>query len=189
MAGIADSTPQNPAPPSKGAPVKKKPSIEIHAPERERLSPFPLVAGIMLVVVGAAFAVFSQRNAPDPHLVRAKEVVARYEQGKPPEAIDYDSPSYAEALGELALVERDSKWAQEADDLAAEIRRKIAEQQARVRARNAEMQASQERQQQRDEEFFRVQRMEPPHDPNAPEPECEEGGRGRGSGEHGGHKH
>jgi hypothetical protein len=191
MPEITDSNPQKagPASSSKAGAAKKRPSIEIHTPERERLSPTPLVAGIVLVVVGTAFAVFSERNTPDPHLVRAREVVARYEQGKPTEAIDYESRAYADALGELALVERNSKSAPEADELAAEIRRKIAEQQARVRARNAEMQARQERQQQRDEEFFRVQRMEPPHDPKAPVPGCDEGGRGKGSGENGGHQH
>lgn len=177
-----------PQPSAAKSPGRKPPVIELREPERPKLSPLPFVGALVLVVAGSAFALFSPRNDQDPHLVRAKELVARHEHVLPPEAIDYDHAVYAEALAELGLVDRGSRWAADADDMVADLRGKIAAQQARVRARNAEMQARQEKQQQRDEEFFRVVRMDP-HDPNEPTPECDEEGKGAGHGEGGAHRH
>lgn len=164
----------SPAEGAKAAP-KRKPEIKIRERERESLSPLPIVAGIILLVVGSAFAVFFKKDTVDPHFERAKLVLERYELGKPEESRDYEHAAYTEALAELALVDRASTSAPPADALVEEIRRQVARQQARVRARSVEMQARQQIQQQRDEEFFRMRRLNPPPPLNAPTPECEEG--------------
>lgn len=142
----------------------------LHAP----LSPLPIVAGILVLVVGSAFALFSQRDTTDPHFAQAKVVLERYELGKPEEARDYGHPAYAEALGELELVDHASQSARPAGELAADIRRRAAEQEARARARAVEMKAHQELQQRRDEQFFRERRMRPPPPSSSAAPECVE---------------
>lgn len=142
------------------AKARGTPRIEIRRPKPEPQSPLPMVAGIFLIVVGSAFAVFSGRETPDPHLLRARELVTKYEQGKPEATRDYEDPAYEQAIAELAMVERTSRAAREADVLAADLRARRQAQLERVRVREAATQAASERQQRRDEEFFRAQRME-----------------------------
>lgn len=149
--------------------VRRRP---VHTP----LNPLPIVTGILVIVVGSAFALFFQRDTTDPHFAQAKVVLERYELGKPEEARDYGHPAYAEALAELALVDRASKSARPAEELAADIRRRALEQEARVRARAVEMKSHQELQQRRDEQFFRERRMRPPPQSNPAAPECVEDG-------------
>jgi hypothetical protein len=128
----------------------------------------PIFGGILLLVVGSAFALLRRHELEDPHLTRAKAVLGRYELGTAEEGRDYGDLAYVEALDELALVDRDSPSVQPADELAADIRRRAADQRARVSTRAVEMRARQELEQGRDEEFFRERRLRPTPDPGAP---------------------
>jgi hypothetical protein len=146
-----------------------RPAAAAPATTSARSSRAPFTAGALLVLLGAAFAVVGGRGGPDPHLVRAREIVARYERGKTEEARDYAAAPYHAALAELDLVPRSSRSAREAQAFAADLRGRMDRQAARAREQSVRIEKRQEAQQRRDEEFFRAERMQ---SLVPPPPEC-----------------
>jgi hypothetical protein len=71
-------------------------------------------------VVAVAAKVILDR--PDSHYVQARTMVSDYERGKSVEQRNYGNSVYQTALGELALVDPDSKSAVPARQLEEEIR-------------------------------------------------------------------
>jgi hypothetical protein len=87
-----------------------------------------LKAAFVLGVLGLGIhALWSQLQGPDPHYLKAQQLVTDYEFGKPRESRNYDHANYREALAELALVDPDSRSADPAEALRIELERNIAE--------------------------------------------------------------
>ena len=138
--------------PSRPAPAT--PPVEA----REGIGKLPIVV-LLLVVAGAvAFALARHRREADPHLVRARKLVAAYEDGRAPDARDYEHPVYAQALAELERVDPGSVSAAEATSLAGTLRAGAEAQSARALASREAVAARQARAQDRDDRTLEMQR-------------------------------
>jgi hypothetical protein len=97
---------------------------------------FILTVAFVLGLLGlGAHAIWSHIQGPDPHYLKAQQLVRDYEYGKPKQTRNYEHQNYREALAELALVDPDSKSAAPAQALRIEIERNITkfrEQQERI---------------------------------------------------------
>ncbi len=130
---------------------------------------------VFAIVLGAgvlAFAALRAAHGPDPHFAKAQRIIADYELGREENVRDYEDPAYQQALTELGLVAADSTSADPAGRLAADIRRWIDEQRARVAARESEFAKIRERNRARNQEMARRQEVAVPIPKHTPE--CEE---------------
>jgi len=121
----------------------------------------PLLLGTLLFVVSILHAWVGRKDEPDQHLLKARRMLERYENGRPEAQRDYESEAYVKVLDQLARVPQRSPQAIEAEDLAESIRRKIDAQRAAVRARERELATRQSATQRRDQAFFDGVRQEP----------------------------
>ena len=86
------------------------------------------VALWLCLLAGIALAFYASSLQEDPgeyHYQKAQEMVTNFEMGRQPASINYDHPVYQSALGELGLVPSESRYAEKAAELAAQIRAKI----------------------------------------------------------------
>ena len=132
------------------------------------------VAFVIIVLLAGSLALWSAMRGPDPHYVTAKRLVTDYEYGKPKQLMNYEHPVYDEALGELALVDRNSPSAPAAEALKVEIERNIEEfrlHQARIADRLGQTRS---KKQEREEQEFQTRAYSKliPFD-HEDHPECE----------------
>lgn len=154
--------PKRPRPQRAGSPKRK----------HKGMGPKPALLGFAFLCVTVAYSMFGRSEPPEPHLVSARRIIDRYEEGRPESARDYESETYAKALDHLALVSGSSSQASEARNLIMEIRGKIASQRSRVRSQSRDLAARQEARQRRDLAFFegtrRIVSAPDPDDDRAP---------------------
>ncbi len=141
--------------------------------ERAGAGTAPTLGAILLLLCAVAFSVLGGPTGPDPHLVKAKDIVEHYERGRAKDVRDYSHAAYRSALVELGDVDARSADAPEAAALAGQIRARIEAQRAAARTRSEEVAARQELEQKRDERFFEGQRRGQPQ-PDAGAAACKE---------------
>lgn len=108
------------------------------------------LVGIVAATVALGHAASSWRHREDPHFVNARKIIRAYELGKDPQTLNYDEPSYQEALAELALVAESSISFPDAQSLFAEISQRIARFRERLKMQQVRMKESRARDQMRD---------------------------------------
>jgi hypothetical protein len=118
------------------------------------MGPKPALLGFVFLCVTVVHSLFGHTEPPDPHLLKARRLIDRYEEGRPEAARDYESETYARAMELLEQVSGSATEDSEARSLMMEIRGKIASQKARVRSRNRDLAARQEARQRRDLAFI-----------------------------------
>ncbi len=149
------------------------------AKDRERSGAGSIVVLLLLICGAIAFGFVGKRSPPaDPYLAKARQIVERYERGRPAEARDYADAIYSRALEELARVDPTSDSVLEAAAFEREIRGRAEAQRARLRARAEDLAGRQSRRQMRDERFFDLQRLARP-DRAVDRAACEGEGNGR----------
>jgi hypothetical protein len=134
-------------------------------------------AAVLVAVCAVVLVVSSGASAPDPNYVRARDSVAAYEHGKAILDRDYDHRVYREALALLELVGPDSVSAEPAAQLASEIKRRMDEFHARLKAEEERRAREVRLRRERQEALFKAQ-MRARMNPQTEYPECEEGGEG-----------
>ena len=112
--------------PRHGFMVRDKPESEAPPPTGAATR---ILKGVIVIIalLAGSLALWSATRGPDPHYIKARKMVTDYEFGKPLQLTNYEHPIYGEALGELALVDRDSISAEPAEALRVEIERNIEE--------------------------------------------------------------
>ena len=125
------------------------------------------IVAIVALTALVGFAVLSWRSQTDPHFVKAQKIVRDYELGKDPQTLNYDDPSYQEALAELGMVEAKSPSFPDAQKLSAHISGKIAGFRQALKVRQVKMEATAAADDARDEAILRTMRLTTGTDPDA----------------------
>ena len=136
------------------------------------------LALVGLIAAGAVIFFFLPGAAgEDEHLTSAKSILERYERSRSEPERNYRNPVYAEALDHLDHVATESKSWDEAQALAADVRRRTDEFLRRTEAANQEAESRVEERTRRNEEVFEAQRRAA-LTPKTSYPECELEGAG-----------
>lgn len=80
---------------------------------------WPWVSAALVLVISVA--AWSRPELPDPHYLRARDLIENHELGKAPEALNYGDPVYTEAIDELRRVKRSSISSPSARQLEEEL--------------------------------------------------------------------
>ena len=102
-----------------------------------------MVLSIIALLTVTGLGMMSRHgNRPDPHFLQAQKSLRDYELGREPSQLDYQNPTYAETLAELALVNPRSVSAEPAHQLANDLNHKILAFHEGLKRRQAEMDAA-----------------------------------------------
>lgn len=119
------------ATPAKGSTAASAASAAFPAAVVVKILVFLAVTGLI------GYGTMSMRgHEEDPHYFQARRILRDYELGKDPASFNYEDPSYAEALSELALVDPGSISARPASDLTNDINARILKFRERIQADN-----------------------------------------------------
>jgi len=130
-----------------------------------------VAAAAMLAAVG--YAAINTAARADPHFTRAREIVDRYERGRPEASRNYNGPAYDQALEELAQVAPRSVSADPARKMARDIEDRRHALGERKQAQAARLAVAQEKRKQRQGIEF-ARREDQLANPVTEFPECDE---------------
>ena len=152
---IRRKNPDQQTPPRHGFTVRDKPEPETRSPVG-RATRILKGAIVIIALLAGSLALWSATRGPDPHYIKARKMVTDYEFGKPLQLTNYEHPIYGEALGELALVDRDSISAEPAEALRVEIERNIEEFRLRQMRLSVRLDETRSKKQKREAREFQV---------------------------------
>jgi hypothetical protein len=96
-------------------------ALRVAPPPQRRIWPWVLVGLVLCVLLGRAL----RPAEPDPHFLRAQQILEEHELGKPQEHLNYGDRVYIEVLDELRRVAPDSISAEPARELSDELGRAV----------------------------------------------------------------